>query len=119
MNWDHVWPRMQATVYMRSARFLRSAIVLIPRPHFPSHRLSTRMVVFRDRAVIAQDFRAYAFTAKHMSSSSLLKPSFDFGSGDHEARERPEWSLHVSPPPGREGPPLTNISNNNNSALRF
>jgi len=104
---------------MHSARFLRSAIVLIPRPRFPSHRLSTRMVVFRDRAVIAQDFRAYTFTAKHMSSSSLLKPSFDFGSGDHEARARPEWSLYVSPPPGREGPPLTNISNNNNSALRF
>jgi len=103
---------------MHSARFLRSAIVLIPRPRFPSHRLSTRMVVFRDRAVIAQDFRAYTFTAKHMSSSSQLKPSFDLGNGDDEALARPEWSLHVSPPLGRSAP-LTNISDNNNSALHI
>jgi hypothetical protein len=75
------------------------------------------MVNFRDPAVILQDLCAYAFTDKHMNSSSLSNPSFD--SDDHEALARPEWSLYVSPPYGRRGPPLTNISNTNNSALHI
>jgi len=67
------------------------------------------MVDFQDPALIIQDLCACPFMAWH-ANLSLLNPSFD--SVDLEALARPGWSLHVSPP-------LPNISNNFNSALRF